>query len=86
MADQRSEFSFLQGIHVTINIRIDIPIFIRPMTTKSGKQVHLEELTQMSLTQQVLMTLSPQNHMRDSKHYISITRVPMTTKLGRMIT
>ena len=49
MADRGGEFSFLQGIHVRIAIRIDIFIFIRPMTTKFGKQVHLQDLTQMRL-------------------------------------
>ena len=35
------EFSFFIGFHV----RIDIFISIRPMVTKLGKQVHLQNLT-----------------------------------------
>ena len=41
MADRGGEFSFLQGIHVTINILIDTFISIRPMIIKFGKQVYL---------------------------------------------
>ena len=41
MADRGGEFSFFQSILV----RIDISISIRPMTTKFGKQVHLQDLT-----------------------------------------
>ena len=33
MADQSGEFNFARGIQVRINIRIDISISIRPMTT-----------------------------------------------------
>ena len=51
-----------QGIHVRIDIRINISISIRPMITKFGKQVQLEDLTQMSLIKQVL-----------GPHYINIT-------------
>ena len=45
MVERDGEFSFLQGIHVRTDIRIDISISIRPMTFKVGKQVHLGELT-----------------------------------------
>ena len=41
MTDQISGLSFLQGIHVKIDVRIDISISIRPMITKFGKQVLL---------------------------------------------
>ena len=58
MADQGSEFSFFQGIHVRTNIRIDISIPIRPMTTTFGKQVHLGELTQMTLISDVITSWS----------------------------
>ena len=51
MADRGEEFSFFQDIHVRIDIRIDISISIRPMTTKFGKQLHLQDLTQMRLIQ-----------------------------------
>ena len=49
MADIGSELSFFQGIYVKIDIRIDISISTRPMTIKFGKQVHLQDLTQMKL-------------------------------------
>ena len=63
MADQGREFSFFQDIHVRIDIRSDISISIRPMTTKCGKQVHLQDLTQMRLIKQVLMTSLHQDHV-----------------------
>ena len=63
MADQGGEVSFFQDIHVSIEIRIDISIFIRPMIIKFGKQVHLQELTQMRLIKQVLETPSRQDHV-----------------------
>ena len=34
MVDTDGEFSFSQTVHVTVDIRIDISIFIRPMKTK----------------------------------------------------
>ena len=36
MADRDAEFSFFQGIHVRIDIRIDTFISIKPMITKFG--------------------------------------------------
>ena len=36
------EFSFFWSFHVRTDIKIDISIPIKPMTTKFGKQVHLE--------------------------------------------
>ena len=57
---------------------------IRPMATKFGKQVDLEELTQMNLFKQLLVTSSTQDHLTNSKHYISTISVTMATKLGRM--
>ena len=56
MAERCSEFSFFQSIHVTIDLRIDISISIKPIITKLGKQVHLQDLTQMRLIKQVLVT------------------------------
>ena len=47
MAGRSGEFSFFQGIHVRISIKIDISISIKPMITKIGKYVHLKDLTQM---------------------------------------
>ena len=61
MEYEGGELSFFQGIHVTIDIRIDISIRRRPMTTKFGKQVYLGELAQMKLIKQVLVTTSFQN-------------------------
>ena len=46
MADRGGDFSFFPKIHERIDMRIDASIFIRPMTTKCGKQVHQEKLTQ----------------------------------------
>ena len=59
MTNQGGKFSFFQGIH----IRIDISISIRPMTTEFSKQIHLQELTQMRLIKQVLVTSSRQDHV-----------------------
>ena len=50
MADLGGEFSFIQGNYLRVHISI------RPMTSKFGRQLHLEELTQMRLNKQVLMT------------------------------
>ena len=63
MAGVGGEFSFFRGNHVRIDIRIFISIFTRPMTTKFVKVVHLEELTQMRLIKQILMTSSRQDHV-----------------------
>ena len=54
MADRSGEFSLFHSIHVRTDIRIDISISIKTITTKFGKQVHLGELTQMRLIKQVL--------------------------------
>ena len=45
MADWDYGFRFFQGIDVTSDIRIDISISIRPMITKFGKKVDLQDLT-----------------------------------------
>ena len=55
MAHRGSEFNFFQDIYVRIDIRIDISISIRPMTTKFDKQVYLQDLPQMRLIKQVLV-------------------------------
>ena len=55
------------------------------MTTKFGKQLHLEELTQVRLIKQVLVISTGQDHVTNENH-ISTTRVPMATKLFRMVT
>ena len=62
MADRAGEFSFLKGIHMRTDIRIDISISIGSMANKFGKQVHLGELAQMRLVKQVLLTSSRQDH------------------------
>ena len=46
MVDLGGEFSFIQGIHVSIDVAIDISISIRLLTTKFGRHLHLDELTQ----------------------------------------
>ena len=79
MADRGSEFSFFRGI------RIDVFISVWPMTTNVGRQVHLEEFTQMRLIKQVLLTSSHQDHVRNLKKYISTTRVSLATRPGRMV-
>ena len=61
MAKWGGEFSFFQGIHVSIDIRIYISISLKPMTEFS-KQVHLGELAQMRLIKQVPVTSSLQDH------------------------
>ena len=86
MTNRGNEFIFFLNIRVRIDIRIDISIPIGPMINKFGKQVHLQDLTQMELIKQALVTPLRQDHLRNYNHYISITRVPMATKLGKMIT
>ena len=49
MADWDGEFIFFQGIQIRTNIIIDISMSIRPMTTKFGKKVYLQDLTKMKL-------------------------------------
>ena len=61
MVDWIGEFSFFPSIHVRIDIWIDISI----MTTKFGKQVHLEELTQ--LIKLVLVNSSREDHVTNLK-------------------
>ena len=50
MENWGDEFSFFQGIHVRIDLRIDISISIKPMSTKFGKQIHLGEMTPLNVT------------------------------------
>ena len=58
MVGRTGEFSFIQGIHVRIDMKIDISISVRPLTTKFGSEVHREELILMRLIRQVLVTSS----------------------------
>ena len=53
------------GVHMRIDIGIDISISIRPMATKFDKQVYLEELTQMRLIKQVTVTSLIQDHLKN---------------------
>ena len=63
MADRGGEFRFFQGIHVRIDITIDILISIKPIIAKFGKQLHLQDLAQMRLIKQLLVTSSHQNYV-----------------------
>ena len=58
MANRFGEFRFLLGIHVRLDMGINVTISIRPMTNKFGRQVHLEKLTKMRLIKQLLVTTS----------------------------
>ena len=71
MADREGDFSLFQGIHVRINVRIDI------------STEHLQYLTQLRLIKQLLVTLLLQDHLTNQKHFISTTRAPMPTTLDR---
>ena len=55
--DRGGEFRFFQVIHLRIDIRIDVFVSIRPITTKFGKHVHPQDLTKMSLIKQMLLSL-----------------------------
>ena len=72
--------------YVRTVIGYNIYISISPMTTEFGRQVHLQELTQIRLIKQVLMTSSRQNNVTNLKHYICTTSVPLRTELSRMVT
>ena len=63
MADRGGEFRFFQGIHVRSDITIDILISIKPIIAKFGKQLHLQDLAQMRLIKQLLVTSSQQNYV-----------------------
>ena len=65
MTDRGDEFGFFQDMefHVNIDIRVDISISIRPMITKVGWQVDLQDMTQKSLIKNVLVTPLRQDHV-----------------------
>ena len=63
MADSGGEISFFQALHARTDRRIDISISIRPAATKFGKQVHLHELSQMTLIKLVLVTSACQDYV-----------------------
>ena len=48
-----------------IDIRIDISISIKPMTTTFSKQVNLGKVTQTRLFKQMLVTSSRQDHAKN---------------------
>ena len=54
---------FFQDIYVRIDIRVDISISKRLTTSKVGKQVHLQGLTQMRLIKQALVTPLNQDYV-----------------------
>ena len=56
------------------------------MTTKFGELVHIEELTQMRLIRQLVMTSPLQHHVTNQKPYNSTKNAPRAIKLGRMVT
>ena len=53
--------TFSEETQVRIDIRIDISI--KHITTQFGKQVHLQELTEMRLIKQVMVSSSRQDHV-----------------------
>ena len=52
-------------IYSRIDITIDISISTRPMTTKLGKKVHLDDLTLLRLIKYVLVALSRSDHVKN---------------------
>ena len=51
------------GIHARTDIRIDISISIGPISIEFGKQVYLQELSQMGIIKQMLVMPSLQDHV-----------------------
>ena len=82
MADQGGGFNFFQRVGVRIDITIDISVSIRLMTTTFGKQVHLQELTEMRLTKQMLVTSSHQDHVTN-KNISSLPECIWPPKLAK---
>ena len=70
--------------HARIDVRIDISIFIRPISAKFAREVHLQEFSQMRLIKQVLMTYNIKI-MWQTKN-LSSSAVPVPTRLGGKIT
>lgn len=58
MVGPGDEFGFFQDIHVGT----DVKVVISPMTTKLGKQLHLE-LTHLQLIMQLILLSSQYNHV-----------------------
>ena len=63
IASRGCEFSFFRRIHGGIDIRINLSNSIRPMNTERGKQVHLEELNQVSVIKHMVVTSAHQGLM-----------------------
>ena len=84
MEDRGYELSFSQDIRVGSDIRIDISIRITPMTAKFDMQVHLEDLTHETNWAGAGDAITSRS--RDKLKHLSDSRLPMTTKLGRLVT
>ena len=81
--DRGCEFSFFQGIHVRIDIRMDSSISIRPVTTEFCMQVRLEELTQMRLVTQIRVTSSRKYHVTLKRCFNFLSARAMIIKFGQ---
>ena len=86
MANQGCEFNFFKGTHVRIDIRINISISLRPLITKiwqAGTTTGFDSNETNEAGSDDVITSKSRDKI---KHYISATRVPMATKLGKMVT
>ena len=71
MEDRGGEFTFIQGIHLRTDIRIDISISIIPITTKFGKDGHLQEETNQAGAREVITSRSNDKLNTLYLHYMS---------------
>ena len=69
MADRGGEFL---GIHVRIDVTIEVSSSIKPMTTKLVKLVHLQQLIKLRLIKKVLVTSSHGKFETLYPHYQSV--------------
>ena len=65
---------------VQIDLRINISISIRSMIPRFDRQVHLEELTQMRLIKEVLVTSSHHDHVILERCFIFFSAMAMVFK------
>ena len=65
---------------VQVDLRINISISIRSMIPRFGRQVHLEELTQMRLIKEVLVTSSHHDHVISERYFIFFSARAMVIK------
>ena len=65
---------------VQIDLRINISISIRSMIPRFDRQVHLEELTQMRLIKEVLVTSSHHDHVISERCFIFFSARAMVFK------